>query len=195
MPPFISRSRLKSSSGTYDLHTATVARRRAPTPAHAQTRRGVPAAPDASTARDPLKSSGAVRAPGDGGPRRRRAAGDRRLKNDRPGRARARLLRRARRRACPRPPRRGVPRRRVPRCHRLRPMPGHRHQAGCVAARAPAPRSSQPGPNGDPAGVGRMPESLIIAFVLIGISVGKDAHRPVERVPGAEIAADRDRVA
>ena len=59
----------------------------------------------------------------------------------------------------------------------------------------PAPRSSQPGPNGDPAGVGGMPESLIIAFVLIGISVGKDAHRPVERVPGAEIGADRDRVA
>jgi hypothetical protein len=65
------------------------------------------------------------------------------------------------------------------------------------AASPPAPRarSSQPGPNRDPAGGGGMPESLIIAFVLIGISVGKDAHRPVERVPGSEIAADRDRVA
>ena len=59
----------------------------------------------------------------------------------------------------------------------------------------PASRSSQPGPNGDPAGGGGLPESLIIAFVLIGISVGKDAHRPVERVPDSEIAADRDRVA
>ena len=58
-----------------------------------------------------------------------------------------------------------------------------------------ATRSSQPGPNGDPAGSGSMPESLMIAFVLIGISVGKDAHRPVERVPDSEIAADRDRVA
>ena len=122
------------------------------------------------------------------------SAGDRRLRDDRPGRARARLLRRARRRACPRPPRRGVPRRRVPRCHPLRPMPGHRHQAGCVRPR-PAACSLQPGPNGDPAGVGRVPESLIIAFVLIGISVGEGAHRLVERVPGAEIAADRHRVA
>jgi hypothetical protein len=59
----------------------------------------------------------------------------------------------------------------------------------------PAPRSSQPRPNGDPAGVGRMPESLIIPFVLIGISVGKGAHCSVERVPSAEIGADRDRVA
>ena len=67
--------------------------------------------------------------------------------------------------------------------------------APCSSPPAPAPRSSQPRPNGDPAGVGGMPESLIIAFVLIGISVGKGAHRPVERVPGAEIAADRDRVA
>jgi len=57
------------------------------------------------------------------------------------------------------------------------------------------PRSSQPSPSCDPAGVGGMPEGLIIAFVLIGISVGKDAHRPVERVPGSEITADRDRVA
>jgi hypothetical protein len=96
---------------------------------------------------------------GDGGSRCRRAAADRRLRDDRPGRVRARLLRRARRR--PRP----------------------------------APRSSLPRPNGDPAGVGRMPESFIIPFVLIGISVGKGAHRSVERVPGAEIGADRDRVA
>ena len=50
-----------------------MARRRAPTPAHAQTRRGVPAAPDASTARDPLKPSGAVRALGHA--RRLRASG------------------------------------------------------------------------------------------------------------------------
>ena len=56
-------------------------------------------------------------------------------------------------------------------------------------------RLSQPTPNGDPAGVGGTPESLKIPFVLVGISVGKRAHRPVERVPGAEIAADRDRVA
>ena len=47
---------------------------------------------------------------------------------------------------------------------------------------------------GDPAGVGGVPESFIIPLVLIGISVSKGAHRPVERLPGAEIGADRDRV-
>src|SRR3984885_13442820 len=39
-----------------------------------------------------------------------------------------------------------------------------------------------------------MPESLIIPFVLIGISVGKGAHRSVARVPGAERGPDRARV-
>jgi hypothetical protein len=79
--------------------------------------------------------------------------------------------------------------------------PSQRRSFGSGASETAAPcppprvRSSQPRPNDDPAGVGGMPESLIIPFVLIGISVGKGAHRPVERVPGAEIGADRDRVA
>jgi hypothetical protein len=86
-----------------------------------------------------------------------------------------------------------------PSCRR---SPSQRRSSGSRASETatrcsspPAPRSSQPRPNGDPAGVGRMPESLIIPFVLIGISVGKGAHCSVERVPGAEIGADRDRVA
>jgi hypothetical protein len=79
---------------------------------------------------------------------------------------------------------------------RCRRAAGDRHLVRRARRRPrPSPRSSQPRPNGDPAGVGGMSESLIISFVLIGISVSKGAHRPVERVPGAEIAADRDRVA